>query len=439
MNKWTVLAQYIRTTSRMRRFRTREALMDWQERQVQQLLAYVLPRSSFYREAFAGRRMEEWRLVPPVEKADMMAEFDRWNTVGVTREEAFSAAWEAEQSRDFTPVVRGITVGLSSGTSGNRGLFLVSSDERARWAGTVLAKLLPGPLWQRHAVAFFLRANSNLYTSVGGRLIRFEFFDLLDPLMAHIKRLEAYQPTILVAPPSMLRLLAEAYRAGTLVMPVPRKIISVAEVLEPLDDLYIQETFGQQVHQVYQCTEGLLAATCSHGTLHVNEDVLLLEKEYLDDKRFTPIITDFSRLSQPIIRYRLNDILVEKTERCPCGSVFMALERVEGRCDDVFYLPSIQCVDEMIPVFPDFIRRELIAASPLILEYRAVQHAPDCIRLSLKTEGPLEMIEPLVRRRFAALFASLGCCMPELVIGPYEWVGGDRKLRRVERKPFSHD
>ena len=439
MNKWIVLSQYIRTRSRLNRFRSREELAQWQEAQVQKILAYVLPRSAFYQEAFAGRDRQEWRTLAPVGKAEMMAEFDRWNTVGLTKEEAFQAAWEAEQSRDFTPVVRGVTVGLSSGTSGNRGLFLVSPDERARWAGAVLAKLLPGPLWQRHAVAFFLRANSNLYTSVRGRTIQFSFFDLLDTLDAHIQRLNTYQPTIIVAPPSMLRLLAEAYRTGRLVIPIPRKVISVAEVLEPLDETYIQETFGQPVHQVYQCTEGFLAATCAHGTLHVNEDVLLVEKEYVDDKRFVPIITDFSRLTQPIIRYRLNDILIEKTEPCPCGSVFMALEKVEGRCDDVFYLRSIHKAGEWVPVFPDFIRRELITASPSIIEYRAVQHEPEVVELFLKTEGPLADIETEVRRRFAELFDRFGCRLPKLVIVPYEWQAGDRKLRRVERKPFAYE
>lgn len=91
----------------------------------------------------------------------------------------------------------------------------------------------------------------------------------------------------------MLRLLAVAKQEGSLDIR-PGKVISVAEVLDPIDEEVIREAFGGPVHQIYQCTEGFLAATCSHGTLHVNEDILVMEKEYLDEENpFHPIITDF--------------------------------------------------------------------------------------------------------------------------------------------------
>ena len=44
---------------------------------------------------------------------------------------------------------------------------------------------------------------------------------------------------------------------------------------------------------------------------------------------FYPIITDFKRTSQPIYRYRLNDILVEEKSPCPCGSVFTRIAKIE--------------------------------------------------------------------------------------------------------------
>ena len=66
-------------------------------------------------------------------------------------------------------------------------------------------------------------------------------------------------------------------------------------------------------------------------------------------------MTDLERKAQPIIRYRLNDILVERKEPCGCGSPFLALEKIEGREDDVF---SFKGKDgRNVPVFPDFIRR----------------------------------------------------------------------------------
>ncbi len=66
--------------------------------------------------------------------------------------------------------------------------------------------------------------------------------------------------------------------------------------------------------------------------MHLNEDIVHIQKEYLDEqsRRFVPIITDFSRTSQPIIRYRLNDILTEADKPCLCGSPYTAIERIEA-------------------------------------------------------------------------------------------------------------
>ncbi|WP_325050109.1 F390 synthetase-related protein [Cohnella faecalis] len=327
-----LLMQYIRVRYG-RRWSNREAFGRWQERQVLRQLRYVQANSPYYRELWGDRPLTQWRQFPAIDKAAMMKHFDRLNTAGIRKEAAMEVALKAESSRNFHPRIGDITVGLSSGTSGSRGLFLVSEREQAAWSGTMLAKLLPGPLWKAEKVAFFLRANSNLYESVRSGKLQFEYFDLLEPIERHVERLNDYRPGIWAAPPSVLRMLAEKKREGQLTT-IPHRIISVAEVLDPIDAAMIQETFGLPLHQVYQCTEGFLASTCRYGTLHLNEDVVHIEKEYvqgeLSARKFVPIVTDFSRTTQPIIRYRLNDVLTEAATPCPCGSVFTAIEQIEG-------------------------------------------------------------------------------------------------------------
>ena len=119
------------------------------------------------------------------------------------------------------------------------GAIEVGHHTTAHWLGmtvntdTVLATAIAAAITL--ALAFFLRANSNLYTSVRSRLIRFEYFDLLDPLPGHVARLNSWQPTILVGPPSLLALLAQAADAGRLSI-APRKVVAVGEVLDPLAD-----------------------------------------------------------------------------------------------------------------------------------------------------------------------------------------------------------
>ncbi|GEC89638.1 F390 synthetase-related protein [Brevibacillus brevis] len=434
MEIMTLLKQYVKTKWLARRFSSREQLVKWQEAQVRAMLSRILPASPFYRKRLGTP--EQWRQMEPIDKKSMMSHFDELNTCGIKREAAFGIALKAETTRDFTPQLNGVTVGLSSGTSGNRGLFLVGPQEQAKWAGVILAKALPGQLWSTHRIAFFLRANSNLYTAVNRRRIQFSFFDLQIPLDQHLDHLNQYQPTVLVAPASMLRMLAAAQHQGKLRIS-PIKVISVAEVLDPLDQTYIAEVFGQIVHQIYQCTEGLLAVSCSHGTLHINEDLVVVEKEYLDEQkeRFFPIITDFSRTTQPIIRYRLNDILTEKRTPCPCGSVFMALESIEGRADDLFVFRHENEV-RLISVFPDFIRRAVITSSDAIEEYTVRQLSYEQVEVALLMKdgkGPSMREQERVRQSLERVIADQQGQLPAIVFAPYELNLGTKKLRRVER------
>ena len=337
-----------------RPFKDREALEKWQEKKLKKHLDYVAAHAAFY----SGKR--EFQDYPIMDKAFLMAHFDTLNTVGIRRAEAEAFALRAERERDFAPKLRGVTVGLSSGTSGRRGIFLVSDGEKNRWAGYILARFLPGSILDSLDIAFFMRADSNLYQAVSSRNIRFHFFDIYRDMEEHKERLERTKPAILAGQPSLLLMLAREREQGNLHIS-PGTVISIAEVLEREDELYLKKAFCLEViHQVYQCTEGCLASTCARGTLHLNEDIVRIEREYLDRNRFVPIVTDFQRKAQPIIRYRLNDILVEKESPCGCGSPFLALEKIEGREDDIFVF--LDGKGQKKTVFPDFIRRCVLFA-----------------------------------------------------------------------------
>ena len=443
MSRLDVVRAYAR--AKATRPRKRSALLRWQDAQVRKAMAELLPKSPFYRAHYAGHDLQQWRTLPTIDKSIMMANFDGLNTAGVKLDDAMAIAMRAETSRDFSPNIRvpnvgDVTVGLSSGTSGNRSLFLASPEDRATWAGTILSKLLPGGLLstRKDRVAFFLRANSNLYEAVRSRRLSFHFFDLFDEFDEHIYRLGAVQPTVLIAPPSMLRLLANAHQQGRLCIR-PERVISVAEVLEPIDERFIRHAFRQTVHQVYQATEGFLGHSCEYGTVHLAEDAVVIQREPVagdtsrDPRRFSPIITDFRRRTQPIFRYRLGDILVERSVPCRCGSSFIGLEAIEGRDDDVFYLAR-KGSSEFRAVFPDFIRRALIYASADIEEYRVRQTQLD--ELEVYASGPRASTAALrsaITDQFRILCDKLECQMPQLrFVDAWSRPRG-AKLKRVER------
>ncbi len=400
----------------VKNFTSKEDLERYQKEKLEQRL--TSHGSEFYPNS---NKLEDF---PIINKKIFMENFDAINTVQIKKEEAYRVAIASEQSRDFSSKIGNISVGLSSGTSGSRGIFLVSEAESAKWAGYILKRVLPSPLLQKHKIAFFLRANSNLYESVNSLLIKFKFYDLILPIEEHIEELNAQQPTLLIAPAQVLKLLALSDKLDI----NPLKIISVAEVLEEEDETIISERFSQKVHQIYQCTEGFLAHTCKEGNLHLNEDRVYIEKEFLDKEkyRFSPIITDFFRSSQPVIRYRLDDILVLEKEPCACGSVFTRIKKIEGRCDDILKVKDLN--DNPYNLFPDFIRRAIITASDRVKEY-AVEHREDGLHIFLE---PLEVKEE-VEKSLKKLYTEQG--LKELIhfYSPYKRGKLTDKRRRVKQ------
>ena len=385
------------------------ALEDFQHAKALGTIRWVNGHSGFYRDLWAGHDLTDWRSLPTVDKRTMMDNFSTFNTAGISKDAALEVALRAERERDFAPQIGGLTVGLSSGTSGHRGAFLVSALESAAWAGVILARALHRPLLDLllhgERIAFFLRANSNLYERVSNGRVRFSYFDLMTPPLEAVNRLEVLQPTVLVAPPSLLLALLR-FRPRI----APRQIIAVAETLEPQDRVRLEAGFGVTVGQIYQATEGLIAVSCRCGRLHLMEDIVAVQLEparleepvpsasSLERPRFTPIITDLWRRTQPIIRYRLNDTVQLETVQletvqlegtpCQCGNSWRTLSAIEGRMDDT--LEFLDADSQVRLVYPDTIRRAVLLASPNILEYAAQQITPNQLNVQLEVTAGFE-------------------------------------------------
>lgn len=418
------------------------ALAAYQNARAHKLLDFAKRHSSFHARRLENLPVTQWRELPPIEKKQMMDNFTDYNTVGVSLEQAMRVAVEAEESRDFTPMISGLTVGLSSGTSGHRGIFLVSELERLRWAGGVLSRTLPGIRLKGWSVAMFTRSNSNLYETLGTSWLRLQYFDLPTPLNVSVEKLNQFQPDVLVGPASLLSLLCREKASGRLRIS-PVRVISVAEVLEPHDKKTLEQAFGVPVHEIYQCTEGLIAACCKHGALHILEDVIAVDLEVLDEDdqiiRAIPIITDLWRTTQPIIRYRLNDVIVIKKDRCSCGSTFRVLAAIEGRHDDLIFARDME--GKLKPVFADLVRRVLLLASPKIKDYLVIQSALGNLDVYLDTESPedFETLASSLRQRFQMTLASYDLVSPKItVIAGVPVRDITTKNRRVQRK-FSMD
>lgn len=408
---------------RIKKYKNRKALERFQNKKIEKQLKFVTENSKFYKD-YKGKKLEEF---PIINKKIMMDNFNLMNTVRIDKQKALNFAIECEKNREFTPKLNNITIGLSSGTSNTRGVFLVSNKEQSKWAGYIISKCLPKNLLKKYKIAFFMRADSNLYESIKSKSIVFEFFDIFKPMEENIEKLNKFNADILIGQPSVLIEICRSIETNKIRIS-PKKVISIAEVLEKNDEKYIKKILNINViHQVYQCTEGCLATTCKYGKLHLNEDVVYVEKEYIDKERFIPIITDFVRTSQPIIRYRLNDILVEQKEACKCGSHFTVLKKIEGREDDVFVFKDKN--QKEIKVYPDFIRRCMLFAGD-IEEYRVIQQENRDIIIYINETSKME---ERIRIEFEKLAKEMNFELPYLKFMDYTY-DRTKKLKRIEKK-----
>ncbi|WP_162260257.1 F390 synthetase-related protein [Nocardioides sp. Root190] len=400
-------------------------------RALDRFLREELPHAAFYA-PFAGRPLHE---LPIVDKRTVLADFASFNRFGITLEAALEVAEAAERSRDFTDQLPGgVTVGLSSGTTGTRGVFLVSESESRLWAGILLGQLVSPVSLRVMArrplrVALFLRANSNLYETLDSNRVAFSWHDLTQPVGDHLAALAGTD--VLVAPASVLRRIADLdERERRAIRPL--QVISVAETLDPEDETVIAAAFGRRVEQIYQATEGLLAVSCPAGRLHLNEGHVHVEPEWIDHRRFHPIVTDVNRTTQFVVRHRLDDVLLAAPGPCPCARPGRSIAAVLGRADDVLHLRASASSgsDDLVPVYPDVLRHTVALAGDLG-DYRIEQHGEEW-HLAVTSATPVTALAR-VSVETARLAERLRALPPVVVPMPWPTEAPDAKRRRIRR------
>lgn len=415
-SKLVAASAFALTRWRSRALSDRDGLARYQAARLRALQAHVSGTMDYYR-PFSGRPFDAW---PVIDKSEMTARFDRMNLAGIDAE-TVRAALAAGQER-----VGGHVVGQSTGTSGNRGYYLISDAERFVWLGVILAKTLPDALWRRHRVALALPGLSSLYRAAGsGSRISLGFFDLAQGVEAWVDDLTAFAPDTIVAPPKVLRWLAEQGRLSA------STLFSGAEVLDPIDREIIEAATGRVVREIYMATEGLFGVSCPHGVLHLAEDVVHFEwsRPAPDSPLRSPIVTDFTRRTQALVRYRMNDLLELSDEPCRCGSPYQAVKRIEGRADDMMRL--IGPDGGVRIVTPDVVRNAIVDSHPAIRDFRAVQTGPATVRVWLAADVPVEA-DGRVGACLGARLAALGAA-PQIIVSRGLEPPFDRKLRRVRR------
>jgi putative adenylate-forming enzyme len=357
------------------------ALSKHQQRRIAAVLGWAREKSTYYRRLPSGQEKLSFSSVPLIDKNEMMAHFDEINTARLRRDQLVKFRIEQERTGKLDLYQGKFSVGLSSGTSGNRGLTVLSKDEMARYSCLLWARSGITRSVKRRRILFALRTNNPTFmrvASFGAKLIYVDYTHPSEELVGLINREEL---NILAGPPSLLTMIAQ-HRAS--IRHHIDAIVSYAEVLTDETRSNLEQALDAPVTQIYQGAEGFIASTCHKGKLHLNEDIVLVELNEAGDtigNARKVVVTDLYRTTQPVIRYALNDVLEVSNEPCTCGSCFRVVERIHGRADDVFLLRGPG--EETRYLFPDYVQRSIIFASDDILEYQAIQRSIDLIEIRL--------------------------------------------------------
>lgn len=378
-----------------------DRLRRHQRRRLNSLVRYVARASPYYAHRLTVPRRGvdvDLAAIPRMTKAEMMAHFDEINTAHLRGKDLLGFRMRQERSGRNDLYAGRFAVGLSSGTSGNKVLTVLSPQERLRYSALLWARSgIPREV--RHPrVLFALRTNNPAFTEVTALGVHLVYVDYFVPLDELIARINAEQLNVLAGPPSLLVMLAER---ATQIRGGMQAVVSYAEELDDTARRHLEQAFNAPVVEIYQGAEGMLAFTCPAGRLHLNEDCTLIELEGAGDTiggARRAVITDLYRRVQPFLRYELNDVIELDEDQCPCGSAFRRIRRVHGRADSILHLPGTAGGEVLL--MPDYVRRAVNEASDLILEYQVVQwDATDLeVRLHLAPGADRPAIESGIRR-----------------------------------------
>ncbi|MFW9924346.1 MAG: F390 synthetase-related protein [Candidatus Thorarchaeota archaeon] len=414
----------------------RKKLEVHQNKRIKKIIEFARKNSNYYNQILNDKKEICLLDIPVLNKEKMMTNFNQINTAGLDKDRLIEYYLLQEQNSNYTKFQREFSIGLSSGTSGNKSLTILSQKESDLYNCLLFSRNGIPQKIKNKRILFALRRYNPTFMEVQSFGVKLCYIDYTLSSNQMLELINKKRLNILAGPPSLLEILAR-YKED--IHHEIEAIISYAEVLADSLKKKLEDTFQVPIIQIYQGAEGFIASTCKHGNLHLNEDVLYFEFIDLEDKigqAKNIIITDLYRTTQPILRYQMNDILEISPDQCTCGSCFRVISKIHGRSDDVFHLLDKEGKIKFL--FPDYIRRSINQASEKIIEYQAIQISPSNIEIRLVLSDEINKVE--IQQKILANLVKWADKL-EAIIGQVEFSEKlpeinpiSKKLIRVQRR-----
>ena len=146
------------------------AIQEYQLWKARNIARYAVRRSSFFRRHYGGHDLDNVWSLPTVNKSLMMSNLGQYNTLGLSRKEIIDFCLEVERTRAFSRRYKGLNIGMSSGTSGNKGVEITTPREE-RYLRMAFFSRFPFPRAKLN-LAFILRTSTPAFNIniLGNRL-----------------------------------------------------------------------------------------------------------------------------------------------------------------------------------------------------------------------------------------------------------------------------
>lgn len=413
---------------------TPEQISRIREKRLRRLLRIAVAKSPFYRDLYRGIDIESCKLsdLPIVDKSMMMANFDDFVTDRRLKKDQVTR-WLENNGNSGKMYMGNLIPFQTSGTTGENALVvydrnaldfvhaaLIARHAKPKQLTTmenlkaifkalfikrlcIKAVLMTGGPYPAYTVAAY---PPPLYQM----LVKADIYSLLDPVEEIVAKLNESSCNQLYSYPTMLEILAREQLSGRLNLKFnqPRAtIVSAGEPLTESTKRLVQQAWGMKIQDTYGSSECfLMARSCGqYERMHVMSDLCYLE---IVDDQGKPVpdgqignkvlLTNLFNLTQPFIRYKIEDVTGYSTEQCRCGQPFPTLLSVEGRTDDIFYIDRPGGGYDT--VHPYLFIGPLVELSE-VREYQLVQTHRNEVTLFYVPVNPAKNIENRVREVLA--------------------------------------
>jgi phenylacetate-CoA ligase len=392
----------------------REAL---KRERLTELVGHAARHAPYYREALAGYDPAVGvASLPVLGKATMMERFD--DVVCDRRLRRDALLEHVEALRDDELVFGRYRALTTSGSSGRKGLFVYDEPGWTAIGGQFLYfGVLNGtrPRLPRARLAMIGGGSPAHMTRRGAQTLDVGLHRMLSlpvtlPLPELVDALNRFAPDVLNVFPSTAVLLAEEQLAGRLRLSL-RTMSTSSELRTPEATARIEEAFAIRPFDLYGTTEGLWGGECDHHEgVHLFEEDVIAENVDEDGHPVpdgTPgarlLVTNLANRVQPLIRLELSDAVTLTSRPCGCGRTLRRMERIDGRAEDVIWLPGAD--GRRVAVVP--MQFSVVARDRDVVEFQVVQEG---VRLSVRVvaRGAAPGVEERLRAGLDERLRSLG-------------------------------